>query len=40
MLFGEIPLSDAKGAILAHSVKMTNAIFKKGRVLSARDILY
>jgi molybdenum cofactor cytidylyltransferase len=38
MLFGEIPLSDAEGAILAHSVKMTNAIFKKGRVLSARDI--
>jgi molybdenum cofactor cytidylyltransferase len=38
MLFGEIPLSDAEGSILAHSVKMTNAIFKKGRVLSASDI--
>jgi molybdenum cofactor cytidylyltransferase len=38
MLFGETPLDKAEGAILAHSVRLTNATFKKGRVLSAADI--
>ena len=38
MLFGETPLDEAEGAILAHSVRLTNATFKKGRVLSAEDI--
>jgi molybdenum cofactor cytidylyltransferase len=38
MLFGEIPLSAAEGSILAHSVKITNSTFKKGRVLSAADV--
>ncbi len=38
MMFGEIPLSAAEGSILAHSIKMKNTTFKKGRVLSASDI--
>lgn len=38
MLFGETPLNEAEGAILAHSVRLSNATFKKGRVLSATDI--
>ena len=38
MIFGELPLSDAEGAILAHSVKHEAGMFKKGRVLTADDI--
>lgn len=38
MIFGELPLADAEGAILAHSVRVDKASFKKGRVLSAEDI--
>jgi molybdenum cofactor cytidylyltransferase len=38
MLFGDTPLNEAEGAILAHSVRLKNATFKKGRVLSAEDI--
>ncbi|GIK96567.1 MAG: 4-diphosphocytidyl-2C-methyl-D-erythritol kinase [Alphaproteobacteria bacterium] len=38
MIFGELPLEDAEGAILAHSVRVDKASFKKGRVLSAEDI--
>ena len=38
MLFGEILVSHAEGAILAHSVKLAGAMFKKGRVLSAADV--
>ncbi len=38
MMFGEIPVPDAEGAILAHSVRLPRGSFKKGRVLSADDI--
>ena len=36
MIFGELPVADAEGAILAHSVKHPAGLFKKGRVLSAK----
>ncbi len=38
MKFGETPLSEAEGAILAHSVKAGARAFKKGRVLTAADL--
>lgn len=38
MIFGEISAAEAEGAILAHSVRMGAASFKKGRVLSAADV--
>ncbi|HSR73092.1 MAG TPA: 4-diphosphocytidyl-2C-methyl-D-erythritol kinase, partial [Kiloniellales bacterium] len=38
MIFGETPLDQAEGAILAHSLKLENGSFKKGRRLSAEDI--
>jgi molybdenum cofactor cytidylyltransferase len=38
MFFGELPLADAEGAILAHSVKHGAGMFKKGRTLTADDI--
>lgn len=38
MQFGELPLSHAEGAILAHSVKHEGGMFKKGRTLTADDI--
>lgn len=38
MIFGELPLGEAEGAILAHAVKHPGGVFKKGRVLSAADI--
>ena len=38
MKFGEIPVAEAEGAILAHSVKHGGGIFKKGRRLSPADI--
>jgi molybdenum cofactor cytidylyltransferase len=37
MKFGETPLSDAVGAILAHSVRAGGVSFKKGRVLREED---
>ena len=39
MEFGEIPTADAEGAILAHSVSHTKGVFKKGRWLTASDIV-
>jgi len=36
--FGEVPLAEATGAILAHSLKLGTAVLKKGRVLSPADI--
>jgi len=36
--FGPTPLDEAEGAILAHSVRLPKAVFKKGRVLSADDV--
>jgi molybdenum cofactor cytidylyltransferase len=38
MIFGEIDLSEAEGAILAHSVKYQSGVYKKGRVLSRDDV--
>ncbi len=38
MIFGELPLDRAEGAILAHSVKHDGGMFKKGRTLTADDI--
>ncbi|MEE8173052.1 MAG: molybdopterin-binding/glycosyltransferase family 2 protein [Alphaproteobacteria bacterium] len=38
MIFGEIPVAEAEGLILAHSVRLAGGAFKKGRVLSAEDI--
>lgn len=38
MKFGEIPVAEAAGAILAHSVKHSSGMFKKGRALTAADI--
>lgn len=38
MKFGEIPVAEAQGAILAHSVKHKSGMFKKGRVLTSADI--
>ena len=38
MKFGETPLDEADGAILAHSLRFGNGSFRKGRVLNADDI--
>ncbi len=38
MIFGEMPVAKAEGAILAHSVKHAGGMYKKGRVLSPDDI--
>ena len=35
MKFGEVPVAEAEGAILAHSLKLGTTALKKGRVLSA-----
>ncbi|MDH3593620.1 MAG: molybdopterin-binding/glycosyltransferase family 2 protein [Rhodospirillales bacterium] len=38
MIFGPTPLDQAEGAILAHSLKLRQVVFKKGRILSAEDV--
>lgn len=38
MKFGPVPLEDAEGALLAHSVRVERAVFRKGRLLSAADL--
>jgi molybdenum cofactor cytidylyltransferase len=38
MRFGEVPLAEAEGAILAHSLKLGTTALKKGRVLSRSDV--
>lgn len=38
MLFGTIPLRQAEGAILVHSLRAGGRLFKKGRVLSKPDL--
>ena len=38
MIFGEAPVAQAQGLILAHSVRLPGRAFKKGHVLSADDI--
>jgi molybdenum cofactor cytidylyltransferase len=36
--FGEVPVAEAEGAILAHSLKLGSTAFKKGRLLSRGDV--
>ncbi|RKQ73078.1 NTP transferase domain-containing protein [Oceanibaculum indicum] len=38
MIFGDTPLDEAEGAILAHSHRLPGKALKKGRVLTAEDI--
>ncbi len=38
MKFGEVPLGDAAGAILAHSVRLPGGTLRKGRVLDDEDL--
>jgi len=38
MQFGERPLDDALGSVLAHSIKAGNVRFKKGHLLTAADL--
>jgi molybdenum cofactor cytidylyltransferase len=38
MKFGATPIDQAEGGVLAHSIRLDRAVFKKGRVLSADDI--
>ena len=38
MIFGDTPLDQAEGAILAHSHRLPGKALKKGRVLTAEDI--
>ena len=38
MKFGPTPLDQALGALLGHSIRHDNGVFKKGRVLSEEDI--
>ena len=38
MKFGDVPVDDAEGLILAHGVRLPGRAFKKGRVLSGDDV--
>ena len=38
MKFGEVPVAEAEGAILAHSLKLGSTALKKARVLSHADV--
>lgn len=38
MKFGEIPVEDAEGAIIAHSVRLPGGTLRKGRLLDRADI--
>lgn len=38
MQFGEVPVDEADGAVLAHSVRADEAKYPKGRLLSAADV--
>src|SRR6266513_2114181 len=38
MKFGEMPVGEAEGAILAHSLKLGATVLKKGRVLARADL--
>ncbi|HEX6840457.1 MAG TPA: molybdopterin-binding/glycosyltransferase family 2 protein [Stellaceae bacterium] len=38
MKFGEVPVADAVGATLAHSLKVGDRVLRKGRVLTADDV--
>jgi len=38
MTFGAVPVQDAVGAVLAHTLRAGDRVLKKGRVLSAADV--
>lgn len=38
MRFGPVPVSQAEGAILAHSLRLQSGVLKKGRVLEPQDL--
>ncbi len=38
MFFGEVRIDEAEGLILAHSLRLAEAMLKKGRVLTAQDV--
>jgi molybdenum cofactor cytidylyltransferase len=38
MKFGEVPVDEAVGAVLAHSLRVGEHILRKGRILSAEDV--
>ena len=38
MRFGRIPVPEAEGGLLAHSVRLPGAVFRKGRVLTRDDV--
>lgn len=38
MKFGDLPLAEAEGAILAHSLRLEDGALKKGRVLTKKDL--
>lgn len=38
MKFGEVPVGEAEGAILVHSLRVGKTALKKGRILSAADL--
>src|ERR1051326_3638717 len=38
MKFGEVPVGEVEGAILAHSLKLGATVLKKSRVLSRADL--
>jgi molybdenum cofactor cytidylyltransferase len=38
MIFGPTPIASAQGAILAHGVRHSDGLFKKGRILTSVDI--
>ncbi len=38
MIFAELPVSEAAGALLVHSVRIGKVAFRKGRLLSAADV--
>lgn len=38
MIFADLPVSEAAGAVLVHSVRIGKLAFKKGRLLSADDV--
>ncbi|HUY02278.1 MAG TPA: molybdopterin-binding/glycosyltransferase family 2 protein [Rhodocyclaceae bacterium] len=38
MIFGDFPRDEAEGVLLAHTLRLPTAVFKKGRSLSAADL--
>lgn len=38
MIFASLPLNEAEGALLVHSVKLGKLAFRKGRKLSPEDL--